>query len=962
MPSIDLDTIKYPPVNPSLILSVSDAPYNESAHAFQTQILYVEKYSLEKYLSAEEPPAPPTPHHRITRFHLFTHELILGGDEKTLGFGLSGGDGTAENTTGGSGGEIVLCVEDGMIDKKGLEKFKLDVSGGTGFSPTPVPGKDTGADGGNGGNGGHIQIFLGQTGEEQGQPIKKIAKFINDLHAIMVEGKGKDWKWPDSFKDDEKFMTTLKELVTLSKEKDVTEVHEIDWKSTDDAFKGELSAFNKALGKMHKAFQPPEVTDEEDDRLALLEKSAVWKRGKYGHGARGDKEDGKNGKDGRDGMVFSKWLTVKKILDSSACLAHPGQCQMLLDKANVLYFLGTPKSTAKSRSILTGLEKRLVFLGGDQDNICDSSIADAYESAEKRLFIHATDPVSDDKDPDWKKKQNEEPAAVRQLRAIRDEASRVRKQIDSGFDFYGPDGDIIPNLAFETYENSLKDFIEHAAAMENSYRDYQEASNDADKKKTALVSASNATAQRRSTNEYYYKNALAVVEENSTKIEYLTAPLDKARKSLEGEVDTVQKLIQDAFNVSLKDAVSAIGQVLFTPSKAMPIMAGMQMMDLYEDASTKIENDLGEKLKKSYVIKKIKKITKPTLEGLYDQYSTSDDGKVTLKEGDTTKLAVAEEDLDSLIDSIADKLENGDAAAKTAKERFEKYISLIKERNNAVVQYNSALTLMRKSEKDRNTIDATETGISEQLSDLKTENPMLVLFMKRLYTDALTDTQLMFNRAQKALDFEFLTNFNAFANLSDYSSSHSSAALLESAKVELLKQHLTLKNARRPRQPFTNVKYPLSKLDVGGLMPGSTGNIKLMVNIARKTGDPFEGKADVRLTKVRFFAEGATTKSKQLNVTLTHEATETIYDEHGAAYRFSHPKQIVAFSYNTETMAVGDSDGTIGEQHGKDGYSLVGPFTSWWIDIHESNNKGLCGDIKNAWFEFDGEARPVVAS
>lgn len=122
-PLIDLDTIQYPSVNPTLVLSVSDAPFDEVLHVNATQYLYVEKYSLAKYLSAEVPAGQ----HGHTRFHLFTHELALQDSESPLGFGVSGSNGTAASVKGGSGGEIVLAVEDtSLLDTKRLSDFKLD--------------------------------------------------------------------------------------------------------------------------------------------------------------------------------------------------------------------------------------------------------------------------------------------------------------------------------------------------------------------------------------------------------------------------------------------------------------------------------------------------------------------------------------------------------------------------------------------------------------------------------------------------------------------------------------------------------------------------------------------------------------------------------------------------------------------------------------------------------------------
>lgn len=498
-------------------------------------------------------------------------------------------------------------------------------------------------------------------------------ELLDTIHTSLKGAKTKNLKWPGDFKEDENFMKCLAGLVMLSKDSSIVKVYKLEWVSPNAALAVDEKDFKRTIVEMHVLFKSATLTPDDDKKLQLLEKSVVWQRGSYGKGSRGDSEDGKNGKVGLDGQVFANWLTVSEILKAKTCFAHPTQCQMLLDKAKVFYYFGSPTSTARSDLILQKLETRLLFLGGAQDNIVGSTLAHEYESAEQRLFVHADPPVENENDPDWKKKQKREPAAVRLLRAVRDEASRMRQQMHLGLEFYGPDGDTIPNLSIYSYQGYLKEFMDHAAMTEESYSKYQIALDDTDKKLAALRLATDATAKRRSTNEYYYQNARGIVEENATKIEDLTEPLEKARGLLAGEVESIQKLIKDAFSVSLKDAVSAIGQVLFTSGPALPIMFGLQAADICEDASTKIENDLGEKLKKSYVIKQIKSFTGETLKGLFEQYTTKADGDLVLKDGDTTKLVMAENHLDNLIDSVSEKL-NGDTTGCRVKERFDKYI------------------------------------------------------------------------------------------------------------------------------------------------------------------------------------------------------------------------------------------------------------------------------------------------
>lgn len=121
--------------------------------------------------------------------------------------------------------------------------------------------------------------------------------------------------------------------------------------------------------------------------------------------------------------------------------------------------------------------------------------------------------------------------------------------------------------------------------------------------------------------------------------------------------------------------------------------------------------------------------------------------------------------------------------------------------------------------------------------------------------------------------------------------------------------------------------------------------------------------ADIHLTKVRFFLEGAETTNNRLQVTLTHTGKETIVDTEMKSFIFTHQPLVALFKYDLTARQYTGPDtinGVIGSVTEKDSYALVGPFTIWKIDISAEDNPGLnLSKVKSAYFEFEGRFRPT---
>lgn len=77
-----------------------------------------------------------------------------------------------------------------------------------------------------------------------------------------------------------------------------------------------------------------------------------------------------------------------------------------------------------------------------------------------------------------------------------------------------------------------------------------------------------------------------------------------------------------------------------------------------------------------------------------------------------------------------------------------------------------------------------------------------------------------------------------------------------------------------------------------------------------KQDNPFAGFANVRVTKVRLWADGVTTADGQLQVRITHTGNETVVSQHNQGYPFSHDP-VTLLEYNVELDLSGLTSATL---------------------------------------------------
>ncbi|EGE08771.1 hypothetical protein TEQG_08817 [Trichophyton equinum CBS 127.97] len=196
----------------------------------------------------------------------------------------------------------------------------------------------------------------------------------------------------------------------------------------------------------------------------------------------------------------------------------------------------------------------------------------------------------------------------------------------------------------------------------------------------------------------------------------------------------------------------------------------------------------------------------------------------------------------------------------------------------------------------------------EEYDQLGADHPTMTAFMKKLYTDAIHTTQEWLYKVQRSYQFVNLDR--------------------------------------------ANLMYVDMIQDSG--MDGITHTNEIPVFDIHKP-NPFGSMVDIRLTKVRFYLDGAKSDSHFLDLTLKHQGKEKILNKQGERFDFVHDPIITKFRYNIDNprvMGPGTTDGDVGSV-GEDRYARVEPFTQWTFQVTTDNNPGLnLGKVRKAYFMF----------
>ncbi|TFK49658.1 hypothetical protein OE88DRAFT_364365 [Heliocybe sulcata] len=886
-------------------------------------ILASEDYNLEQNYPEEETwiftnaCILPTPTIRVNNLHLHTASFAVLYDSAFIdasgprGKDISQRDEPASDAKGADGYDVHFSSANVSAD----HAFGVHAPGGDGGAGySGVAAGVDGGDGGNGGNGGDI-VFI-----------------YNDTYRVAYEAC-RTYHYET---DDSKKPAELQEWVGFCQQ---TITHP-QW----------LVDSIQNFATSYPNMSPDDLSDGIDDLLESVDNASsgfasdlsskmTYRGGFYGVGGQGIGKDGKNGSSGQMGrFTAGRTMRANDIRACSEMLFHPDQVAMTLRNASDDYFLGSEESLLRCGLSLRLLVNRLSFLSDLNGN---DALYKAYAQYETDLFILPSGGA--------------DPTSITSLNNSLKQATVYMSQLGKGLDLYGHDPTWVPRGSYTFYKDQLKDVLDGLAGIEDNYWDYVNSANDQIKRR-ASIRQSQTTAQsvidRARSDIQRLEDSLPIT---AKLIASFSPLLPEKRKALLSEINKLTYDIQHHFSVSFSDFIDAAAQFAFAPG--LP-MGAVQAGRLLFDANTVIPNGSGGKIDKDYLVNQVKGIT-ADMAGLEEGLKLgSGSSTLTIDDPGAAKLIAEEKKLVALISQYADLLQD----LKAIRSKFDDYIKMVLDRNNAVIHYNAMVTLWVQAEA---TINEQQQKLDilnhASLDDIDPNLPVLAAFVRESYFHTVSQALRLLYVTERALAFWTLqppvSNLSALRGNGFERKGLSQA--LQSARTDILLAYDdAVENSTNASQKFDSIRLDLDPDDLSTLQDGSTVILRIpeSYSFTLRDDSPFANCADVRLSTVRFYAKGATTEDNMLTISLAHMGAETIVDVDDLEHNFTHNEIHFKFQYNYVSNVI-QTDGDIADL--VDGeYALPGPFAYWSVAINDDYNKSLdLSGLTSAWFEFSGWSR-----
>ncbi|KAF3904403.1 hypothetical protein ABW21_db0203789 [Orbilia brochopaga] len=800
------------------------------------------------------------------------------------------------------------------------EPLSLSVRGGDGgHGQSGVAQGTNGSKGGDGGHGGYASLLYSDT--------YHLANAAAGSWFFEKDEKKKKDNVADWIRYCKTIITYPQSLVDkISKYADTYQTQS----ATDSA---------KGLHDLTTAIEAASVTFQNQIRIN-------YAGGLYGHGGSGTPHDGPNGVSGSIGCSKIVEMYNATIPSASDILFHPDQVAMTLRDIENDYFLGSPDSILRcARSLRTMLDRLSFF----PDLKSTDPLYQAYQKEEGKLSIlHSGTPT---------------PTSITSINNSFLKASSYLRQISLGQDFYGNGPTWVPRGSYDFYKRQLEDVLTGFADIERNYVTFQQEAISQEKRRDAITHSAATARMLIDRARQDIVKLEAEMEIASNMIASLPTDFKTKRKALIKAINAAaDKIDRHRFSISLTDFLAAASQFAFAPGLTM---GAIQAATLIAGGVTQVRGDDEVPINKAYLVSKILAI-KADMDGLKEGLTVGPSGALNIEDPGAAKLLVEERSVLSLINQYRGLL--GDASIAEIKAKFDEYVGTVLMRNNYVIRYNAALTLVFLS---RGIINSQQHQLDnlarKSIESIDPDLPAMAVFVEQSFFDATAQVLKTLYRAERALAFWTLampvSNLSTLRKGGFIRPDHGTNSLysaLVSTKNNIISAYAdAIENSMNEAQKFGDtepIKVYLSKESIADLQTGVYVTVPAPRSTTSKAENPFADCADVRLTRVRFYVKGAKTSDNILDISLEHIGNETMIDTSDGVHAFVHNAIHLKFQYNLDNKTI-QTDGDMTSLV-KDESALPGPFAQWRVAVNDSYNKDLdMSDATEAWFEFAGWSR-----
>ncbi|MBV9672709.1 MAG: collagen-like protein, partial [Verrucomicrobia bacterium] len=489
-----------------------------------------------------------------------------------------------------------------------------------------------------------------------------------------------------------------------------------------------------------------------------------------------------------------------------------------------------------------------------------------------------------------------------------------------GLDFFGRSESYTPKLSFDTLETSLTASLDSLKTIEvaknNYFKALRENKNDTNDLDAAITMTGSQISVLSTRKSALKKN----LDETIDKIKVWDKQLKgKEQKDLPDKMRKFEEQIKSAFGLSWQTFFNCLGMLSFMnvnePRSAINTltkvggyasagaMAASQLGAMITEGVDKVLNDAGEPVNKNYVLTEVE-VIKGDIR-LYSEFKKRENGFL---QADSSKRLVVEIDR---FRSLCKQFYRSAPAAEELRKELDGFIEMITKRNLEIDYFNSLLVGIRQLAGEIGTLELQAGTLKGKLTKISNPGlPAMASFVSGLYERAKATCISDLYNAFRAKAFWALEPYSGFYDLLGSSPGALTHATLQGYKTQLLADLMAaLETARATPNVFPKKEDSMGEVIV--LTPNSHEQFfkdllaqswaEFELNPATKASteplptyspttaawcgterpiyapnapNPFHGKPNVRLTKVRTWMVGMTTGNTAHEVTTTHLGQE----------------------------------------------------------------------------------------
>lgn len=703
--------------------------------------------------------------------------------------------------------------------------------------------------------------------------------------------------------------------------------------------------------------------------------------GRGGPGGSGRTAQDKSGARGKDQPSNKARVLLASLSSDHAadCLvdqaiASPEQCQMLLDKADRLYFTGDIFQYPQAVRLYTKLTQRLGFMDVMvKDKVKNlrttSPLAKALQDLEYRYAL-TTDTVS-------------------QLDRIYSTAQRRLSGIRLNQDLWRHSDVWVPRLSLAYYGNRVDKMIQNFKDVEATFKAYAHAEQKQQMTENQLeqVQMANGAMERAATAQIdSILEAGGELEQAADAIELCRPRLVETRAVLGAPLQKMQDAIQTQFHITADSVMEAMSMLSMAPEG---FAAVVQAADVVHKAETKVEDARGNLIKKSYVVHQVEKC-EGSLSSLAATFSTINKGDLTADDPGYAKIFATAADIEAILDDFSERVP---AIAGEVKKQLAAFLSVVTKRNGCVLHYNGLIETLQKLEAVHRHCVSEAQRLGEHASSLSPSLPAIYFWLKTLKRESLLQIMQQLNSQARALSFwgPMPVKSVAFAPPGPMDGSLQLRLHQETLTSLFEKSYEVFQSGGWNSWPedksfrSEGIRVPLKTSAIESLQESN----ETLLTITPQSHTDFLDMANVRVTQVRVWLLGATVSAHDpdaphprypLRVQITHCGDDTIWRPDGRPCVFRHAPVTMQFSYETtkfnesEGQCSGAHDLVYGRQDIEHDYAggpsapgaadkpPIGPFGDWKVVVRKDVNPDLNLDgVTAGWIEFCGRNQAATS-